>query len=126
MFSLWAWQALEFYSETHCGTTLDEVESRYARIEQAKHRAKVYHELIRYRTECQEDYLESFTKMVGISVTTYTTKVKHFSSMSIACQIQNQHLLQFRLFQVFLLSVLLFVFNGHHFIKELSKSQVCN
>merc|ERR1711953_1155491 len=60
---LWAWQALEFYSETHCGTTLDEVEGRFARIEQAKHRAKVYHELIRYRTECQEDYLESFTKM---------------------------------------------------------------
>ena len=44
--------------------------------------------------------------------------------MSIACQIQNQHLLQFRLFQVFLLSVLLFVFNGRHFIKEHSKSQV--
>ena len=44
--------------------------------------------------------------------------------MNIACQIQNQHLLRFRLFQVFLLSVLLFVFNGHHSIKERSKSQV--
>ena len=76
MFSLWAWQALEFYSETHCGTTLDEVESRFARIEQAKHRAKVYHELIRYRTECQEDYLESFTKMVSILTTTYSMKVQ--------------------------------------------------
>ena len=61
--SLWAWEALEYYSEKYCGDDLDHLQARFRNYE-AKHRARVAPDMDKYNQECHQDYLESFTEKV--------------------------------------------------------------
>lgn len=58
---LWAWEALEHYSENYCGDELDRAQNRFHNLESAKHRARIANELAKYQQECHQDYLEVFT-----------------------------------------------------------------
>ena len=68
--SLWAWEALEHYSENYCGDELDRAQNRFHNLESAKHRARIANELAKYQQECHQDYLEVFTDKVTIKLLT--------------------------------------------------------
>lgn len=59
---LWALNAIEWYSEVWCGTGLDRVTARYKELE-GTDKSKLRHEYERYKAQCAENYLESFTDM---------------------------------------------------------------
>jgi len=57
---LWAWEALEHYSEVYCGRELDRVNGKYASYD-LKHKQEIQYKVQKYRSDCQEHYLETFT-----------------------------------------------------------------
>ena len=63
-FSLWAWEALEHYSEVYCGRELDRVNGKYASYD-LKHKQEIQYKVQKYRSDCQEHYLETFTDQVS-------------------------------------------------------------
>lgn len=58
---LWAWTALEYYKEIYCGKHLSAIESKYNSYEQSQ-KIQVTDKVARYRRQCDENYLESFTE----------------------------------------------------------------
>jgi len=58
---LWAWEALEYYSEVHCGRELDKINGKYASYD-LKYKQQIEYKVISYRSDCQERYLDTFTE----------------------------------------------------------------
>lgn len=56
---LWSWTALKYYKEVHCGRHLDEINAKYQSYD-ADNQAKSLAMVMRYRSNCNEDYLDSF------------------------------------------------------------------
>ena len=62
-YSLWAWEALEYYSEVYCGRELDKVNAKYGSYD-IKYKQQIQYKVVSYRADCQERYLETFTEQV--------------------------------------------------------------
>lgn len=58
---LWAWTALEYYKEVYCGMHLDTINSKFHSYN-TEHKATLIDKVSRYRRQCDENYLESFTE----------------------------------------------------------------
>jgi len=58
---LWAWEALEYYSEVYCGRELDKVNAKYGSYD-IKYKQQIQYKVVSYRADCQERYLETFTE----------------------------------------------------------------
>lgn len=61
LFSLWAWTALEYFKEVYCGQHLNEIERKYKSYS-TEHQQSVYDKVQRYRRQCDEGYIDTFTE----------------------------------------------------------------
>jgi hypothetical protein len=58
---LWAWTALEYFKEVYCGQHLNEIERKYKSYS-TEHQQSVYDKVQRYRRQCDEGYIDTFTE----------------------------------------------------------------
>jgi len=58
---LWAWTALEYYKEVYCGKHLETINSKFQSYN-TEHKATLIDKVSRYRRQCDENYLDSFTE----------------------------------------------------------------
>ena len=63
VFSLWAWQALDWYKNVYCGTELNAVWAKYLSYA-TEHKNQIRSSVEKYKDECTQNYLDSFSEKV--------------------------------------------------------------
>ena len=58
---LWAWASLEYYKEIVCGDQLDSINAKFLTYS-TEYQAQVVDKINKFRRNCNEAYLESFTE----------------------------------------------------------------